>query len=109
MKTKPEKLLLFLSSFLAIIGSSANELSLNPIFSKNMVLQRESPIKIWGKGLPGKQVKIQFNSNSTSTIVSEDGKWLATLPQEKAGGPYVVRVSSENQTINLSNVLVGDV
>ena len=36
--------------------------SVNKIFSDDMVLQRDQPIHIWGKGLPGKTIQVQLGA-----------------------------------------------
>jgi hypothetical protein len=38
----------------------------------NMVLQRNQPIKIWGKSIPGQKVNVVFGSLMEDTITKKD-------------------------------------
>lgn len=77
-----------------------------PIFCSHMVLQRNKPIRIWGEG-QGK-ITVTFK-NQAQTTYSKDGKWEVALKPEIAGGPYELRINSENEEIILCDVMVGDV
>jgi hypothetical protein len=41
-------------------------LSVNKIFTDHMVLQRDQPIHIWGKGLPGARVQVTLSVSSAA-------------------------------------------
>ena len=73
-----------------------------------MVLQRDTKLKIWGWASKGEEVKIKFNGKSAKAKSGIDGKWLAWLPEMKAGGPYTMEISGKNKII-LKDVLIGDV
>ena len=73
-----------------------------------MVLQRETPVNIWGWANPGEKVKLSFNSQTFEPITAADGKWKVVLPAQKAGGPFGMEISASN-TIKLKNILFGDV
>ncbi len=83
-------------------------LTLPPVFSDHMVVQRNQPIQIWGWGEPGKQVSVEFHESAADAIVNQDGSWFLELSPEKAGGPYELKISS-GETVVFSDVLVGDV
>ncbi len=51
-----------------------------------MVLQRDLPIKIWGKGIPMEKVRASLAGAIGSTQVLEDSTWLVQLPPLPAGG-----------------------
>jgi sialate O-acetylesterase len=84
-------------------------LSLPAFFSSNMVLQRNTPIKIWGKARPGAKVEVVLTHNRVETIADADGNWGVSLPDVRTGGPYELDVSSEGEIKRFTNVLVGDV
>jgi sialate O-acetylesterase len=84
----------------------ASHVSLFPLFSDHIVLQRRQPIPIWGTADPTSgAVLVSINGHSASASVDADGHWRATLPPLEAGGPYELSASS----IVIHDVLVGDV
>jgi sialate O-acetylesterase len=95
---------LFLLSSLALKA----QLRLPAIVRDSMVLQRDSHVKLWGWARPGEKVTINLAGNTTSARTGPDGKWDATLPPMKAGGPYTMTVRGK-KSIRINNVLVGDV
>jgi len=74
-----------------------------------MVLQRDSRVKIWGKGIPGKELKLTFLNNEYKTVVNDDGSWTIELYDLKPGGPYEIVINHENEEKVIKDVLVGDV
>lgn len=100
-------LIFILFSLFAICNSIA-EIRLPKIVQDSMILQRNSPLKIWGWAAPREVVTIRFNGKSIKTSATSEGKWLATFPAMKAGGPYEMRLQGEN-TIVLKDILIGDV
>lgn len=82
--------------------------TLHNLFSDHMVLQREKPIPIWGKALPGTVVTVKLNGFTASSEVGEDSTWLVELPAQKKGGPYQLEVLADS-TLKLEDVWLGDV
>lgn len=95
---------IILSLLLYTIGMQA-EVRLPGIFSDKMVLQRDTPIPLWGFADPKETVVIEFNGKQYKTRASQTGEWAVNLQKHKAGGPYELRV---NQKI-IQDVYVGDV
>ncbi len=86
------------------------QLRVATVFSNNMVLQREQPIAVWGKALPGKTVSVKFGTHTRSAVTRTDSSWSVYLPQQKANiNPQILSVSSDYTTVLFSNILVGDV
>ncbi|MCL1991246.1 MAG: sialate O-acetylesterase [Defluviitaleaceae bacterium] len=79
------------------------------IFTDGVVLQRDMPIKIWGKVEPGLGVTIKFEQEMEETTADKEGKWEVTLPARPVGGPYQLTVSSEGKTQEVHDILMGDV
>lgn len=77
------------------------------MFSDNAVLQQGVPIPVWGIADDGEKVTVRIADQEVSTV-AKDGKWMVRLAPMKAGGPYTLTVSGNN-TITMSNVLVGEV
>ncbi len=83
-------------------------LKLAPIFTDHMVLQREKPLRLWGTGEDGSDVTVTLGGLSASAAV-RGGRWSLTLPALPAGGPYTLHVTDGTQTLELSDVMLGEV
>ena len=99
-------------NILALAGLAAlcagADASLPPLLSEHMVLQRRTPIHIWGKAAPGEAVSVTFRGQTRSSTADDLGMWPAYLPPSEAGGPFTLAVSATN-TITLRDVMVGEV
>ena len=89
----------------------AENLRVAHIFSDHMVLQRETFVPIWGWGEPGKTVTVQASWNGTpvKTTVAKDGTWRVSVATGAAGGSYGLSVKSGKETIELTDILLGEV
>jgi len=85
-------------------------LQLADIFTDNMVLQRDAPIKVWGIADAGTQVSIDFHGEQKSCTVPFNGHWQIQLSAQKVNAaPQTMTVTCAGQKIQLSNILMGDV
>lgn len=75
------------------------------LFRSGMVMQRGTPVPVWGTADKGETVTVVFKKKKYETVAGDDGRWRVELPAQKAGGPYTVEVGG---TV-LSDVLFGDV
>ena len=92
------------------VPAKGEGLWLSNLFQSNMVLQRDQPIDIWGWADPDTRVKVELDGISNSSIADADGGWRVTLPSRPASStPIDIKISTPDQTINLTNVLMGDV
>ena len=85
------------------------EVRLPHFFSSNMVLQREMPIRIWGKADKKEAVTVIFHETTITVTADKRGDWQVELPRMKAGGPYFMQIKAGKQVIGLENILIGDV
>jgi sialate O-acetylesterase len=100
----------YLISFLFLPLLSHGQVQLAKFFSENMVLQREKPIHIWGKGIPGHKVTVSFLKTTTTSIVESDSSWNVYFKKQKANSVgQSLLVSDENDSIELQNILIGDI
>jgi len=99
---------LLLLLLIGITFSVNAEVKLPKVFSDNMVLQRDLPIKIWGWADKREEITITFLNETVTTKSDKKGKWQAVLKPVAAGGPYELVIAGTNE-ITLSNILVGDV
>jgi sialate O-acetylesterase len=85
------------------------DVTLNPMFGDHMVLQRERPLPVWGRGDPGEKVVVSFAGKTQQAVTGNDGKWMVTFePLAVSTEPRVLTVKGKN-SISVSDVLVGDV
>ena len=80
----------------------------SPIFGDNMVLQRGKANSIWGWSEPGDHVQVQIGDQAASAVAGADRRWQVTIQPPPAGGPYTLKITG-HETVELHNVLVGDV
>ena len=80
----------------------------SPMFSDNMVIQRDMRDPVWGWAAPGTQVTVAMGDSTATATAGNDGRWLAKIGPFKAGGPYTLKVSGSG-SVTYNNVLVGDV
>lgn len=85
------------------------QLKVAQIFSDNMVLQRDQFVKVWGWTDAGENVSVNFEGKIYDALSNADGKWHVILPKMKAGGPYELNISSNEESITFKNILFGDV
>lgn len=83
-------------------------LSMPYVFGDHMVLQREKPISVWGRGNVGDSVSVRLAGETRTTIADANGRWRVNMPKMTAGGPYRLTVSADT-TLIFSDVLIGEV
>jgi len=80
----------------------------SPIFGDNMVLQRGKANTIWGWSEPGDKVRVEVAGKVAIGTTGADRRWQVKIKPPHVGGPYIVTIKG-HQTVELHNVLVGDV
>lgn len=91
------------------VCARAASLSFAPVFSDHMVLQRDQPLRVWGRATAGANVSVTIADKTASATAGTDGVWHATLPALSAGGPFEVVASASGESAKLADVLAGDV
>jgi sialate O-acetylesterase len=81
----------------------------NPIFSDNMVMQRGRDNTIWGWSQPGDIVQVSIGANTEKSRADNSGRWEVKLAPPETSGPWSMRISGQKQTLEVKNILVGDV
>lgn len=80
-----------------------------PLFQDHAVLQRDKPIPVWGVAAAGEGVTVVFAGQTKSTTAAADGRWSVTLdPLPASAEPATLTIVGEN-TVTLSDILVGEV
>src|SRR5580704_901070 len=102
------KLKLFPIAMVCVSISVQAELRLSSLITDHAVLQRDSPIHVWGEASPAEKVTITFHAQSVATTANNLGLWEAWLKPEPAGGPFTLTVRGSSE-LTRSDLLVGDV
>lgn len=83
---------------------------LHPLFTSDMVMQRDLAAPIWGWAKPGDKITVQVDGKAAAEAVAgADGRWAAKVGPFAAGGPHTVVVEGGGRKESLTNVLFGDV
>ncbi|MCK5781957.1 MAG: hypothetical protein KAH10_05170 [Flavobacteriales bacterium] len=86
-----------------------SDLTVDRLFSSEMVLQRNVEIPVWGTAFKSTEVKVEFNGVEVETQADKTGNWKVNLPKQKAGGPYELKIIVSDTTVVFKDVLVGEV
>jgi sialate O-acetylesterase len=84
-------------------------LKLASVFTDNMVLQRNQPIRIYGTANGGDPVEVTFNQQKKVLKANNQGKWEITFAAMTHGGPYEMNIRCKEKNSVLKNILIGDV
>lgn len=100
-------LFLFLSSNLLCYA----KIKLPSIIASNMVLQRNTSVKIWGWATPTEHItiKVSWESKKIKITTPESGRWEVILNTTLSKNPQSIQLKSKESTINLTNILFGEV
>ena len=78
------------------------------LFSDGAVLQRGCVVPVWGKAGDGEKVTVKFAGQTVSAVAS-NGQWLVRLrPMPANAVPQTMTIAGSN-TVDVKNLLVGDV
>lgn len=103
-----KKLTLLSLAILAFSTASAQVL-LPKVITNNMVLQREKPVTIWGTASAGEKVSVSFAGQTKTAVADTVGNWQVKLNPMKASVEPRKMVITGSNTIELENILVGEV
>jgi sialate O-acetylesterase len=73
-----------------------------------MVLQRGKANTLWGWSEPADKIEIEIGHAKAVGIASPDRRWQVAIQPPPTGGPYTMKIVGR-QTVELHNVMVGDV
>lgn len=83
------------------------EVKPNSLFSDGVVLQQGIAVPIWGTAKDGEKITVKMQ-NQTATTTAKNGRWMVKLKPLKAGGPFTLTISGDNE-LAIKDVLVGEV
>ena len=99
--------LAFGGATVGLAGARA-DVKLHPLFTDNMVLQRDKIDPVWGTADAGERVTVSVAGQSATAVARLDGRWMVRLQPLKVATNLTMTVSGKN-TLTLRNVAVGDV
>lgn len=89
------------------------QFSLSNVLRSNMVVQRNKPFIIWGKGAQSLTIAVNVSWNNTTfyATANASGNWQVSIPAAAANAsPQTIVVKADNSpAITLNNILIGDV
>lgn len=99
---------LILFFVLSGLGLSTAQLRFGSIFTDNMIIQREKPIKVWGYANPGESLNIDFQGKNIKAKADKDGNWSVVFPASAHGGPFSLTANSKKEHISIENIMIGE-
>jgi sialate O-acetylesterase len=102
----------FLTVFLFFSNSiTFAKIKLPSIIASNMVLQRNTTVKIWGWATPGEKITLtgSWISEPLKVTTPENGRWAIAVQTNLSKEPQTIQLKSNQSNINLDNILFGEV
>ena len=110
MKTVFRTLAAALTASALLPQEAAAQLSTPPVISSDMVLQQGREVPVWGKAAPGERVTVSFGGQKAKAKAAADSTWSVTLkPMQADATPRTLTIKGRKETIELTNVVVGEV
>lgn len=95
---------------IALAGAAATAaVEPNNLFTDGAVLQRDAAVPVWGTARPGEAITVRFAGQDLSTKAEKDGRWMVRLQPMKASAEPARLTIVGDYTIEIKDVLVGEV
>ena len=86
------------------------EISVPNFFGHHMVLQQGGKAKLWGRADTGASVTVSFKNAQSATKAGHNGKWSVEIGTGMADSKGAdLTITSDNHTLTIKDVLVGEV
>jgi len=102
----------FLTFFLLICTTATfAKIKLPSIISSNMVLQRNTSVKIWGWATPGEKITVRTSwfLETLKITTPENGRWEIAIKTTLSKESQSIQLKSNESNINLENIVFGEV
>ena len=106
------KSLLLAASLLLSMTLRAGDLAFSSLLGDNMVLQQNTRARIWGKASPRASVSVSASwlAAPAEARADADGHWEVMLQTPAATfDPQTIRATSGSESVEASNILIGEV
>lgn len=96
---------------ISITHQSLAEIKLPAIVSSDMVLQRNTTVQLWGWAAAKEKISITTSwlDQSIEVVADKDGNWQIEVKTTASKSPQTIKLKSAASTINLDNILFGEV
>lgn len=101
----------FPAAVLIAVGSivALADVRLPDVIGSGMVLQQKQAVPIWGWAEAGETITVSFGGQKKTVVAGADGKWRVDLGKLQANStPRAMTIAGKN-TIELKDILVGEV
>ena len=70
-----------------------------------------SNVNIWGKSNPNQKVTVysSWNNKSVKTKSNNNGEWIIKIQTNDYNGPHKLTISTNNDLVEINNILLGEV
>ncbi len=96
------------TAYAAITGDYGG-LRLPAVYGSGMVLPRNRAFELTGTANAGEKVTVEIAGQRHTATTDNMGKWSVQLKPIAQGGPYTLKASAKSRTIELSDILAGEV
>ena len=90
-------------------ATAVAEVVVSIVFTDHMVLQQKAPIRVWGTADPGEMVTVSVAGRSGTAEAGKDGRWRVDLPALSADGKAHTMTVKGTNTIQIKDVVFGEV
>lgn len=98
------------SHLMRVDAKFTQDLKLGMSITKNMVLQQNKNVKIWGTGTPGRTVTVSIDSQVKTATIDSNGDWSVQLdPMAATFTGKTMTITDGYTTKELTGIVVGEV
>ncbi len=97
-----------IAAVLMTTGTAMAVPTLPNVFSAHAVLQRDTPLPVWGTAAPGEKLTVELAGQRQAATADAGGQWRVHFAPLPAGGPHTLVVSG-TESIRRADILIGDV
>jgi len=92
-----------------LLSKNSIALELPKLVGDGMVVQREQPVPVWGWATEGSRIRVQFDGQEYIADADSEGRWQVEMKKLPAGGPYMMIIEGDGETVTINDVWAGDV
>lgn len=109
MMSRPLILLALLLAFGCRGPAVEAPLTVSRLFADGAVLQRNTPVPVWGTATAGETVTVTLDEAAQEVRAARDGTWSAELQAREAGGPHRLAIATSDEEMEFGDIWFGDV
>ena len=95
---------------LLLVGNHLSaKVELTRLFCDQMVMQRNMKVPVWGWADPGEEITVSIDKQVKSGRADATGKWMIVLNPMETGEPRKMTVRGKTETLEVNDILLGEV